>query len=77
MSLRQYSYKNILYFFNAEKINVITPTSSTSNVFVFSFDNTKTVSIVFDSHNAGVTWIHDNFIINPSLVGEIQEDPSL
>ncbi|CAB4168908.1 hypothetical protein UFOVP899_15 [uncultured Caudovirales phage] len=75
MSLRQYSYRDTLYFFNAEKINVITPNTAT-NVFVFSFDNQKLLNIGFSSYNEGVTWIHDN-IINPSLVGEIQEDPSL
>lgn len=74
MSLRQYSYRDSIYFFNPEKINLIIPTSG--SVFVFSFDNQKILQIGFSSYNEAVTWVNDN-IINPSLIGEIQEDPSL
>jgi hypothetical protein len=74
MSLRQYSYRDNIYFFNPEKINLIIPTSG--SVFVFSFDNQKILQIGFSSYNEAVTWVNDN-IINPSLIGEIQEDPSL
>ena len=75
MSLRQYSYRDAIYFFDPEKINVITP-NTVNNVFVFSFDNQKILQIGFSSYNEAVTWVNDN-IINPSLIGEIQEDPSL
>jgi len=74
MSLRQYSYRDSIYFFNPEKINLIIPTSGST--FVFSFDNQKLIQIGFTSYDEGVTWVNDN-IINPSLIGEIQEDPSL
>ena len=38
MSLRQYSYRDAIYFFDPEKINVITP-NTVNNVFVFSFES--------------------------------------
>lgn len=73
MSLRQYSYRDSIYFFNPEKINLIIPTSG--SVFVFSFDNQKILQIGFSSHDEGVTWVNDNIISPSSLVGEIQDHP--
>jgi hypothetical protein len=65
MSLRQYSYRDTIYFFDPEKINVITP-NTVNNVFVFSFDSQKLIQIAFTSYDEGITWINDN-IINPPL----------
>lgn len=69
MSLSQYTYNNDTYFFNPEKINMIT--ISSDKIFSFLFDDQKSISIVFKDYDAGVLWVNEN-IITPSLAGDCE-----
>lgn len=67
MATQQYTYKNTSYFFDVNKLSMITPNSA--NVFNFAVDG-RLINIVFESYDEGIQWSLDNGLIVNQTMGE-------
>lgn len=60
MSLRKYTYRDEIYFFDANKIDFITNVRTT---FSLLFDNQKSINIGFQNYTEGLEWIENNILV--------------